>query len=56
MPRQKTDSKRVNLYLPNNYIRAAKALAKRKGISFSELMRSAMVDYIRTEALKVKQD
>ena len=56
MPRPKTDSTRVNVYLPNQYIRAAKALATRQGISFSELMRSAMVAYIRSEALRVKKD
>lgn len=52
MPRPKTDSTRVNVYLPNQYIRAGKALAKRRGISFSELMRNAIASYVRAEALK----
>jgi predicted DNA binding CopG/RHH family protein len=51
MPRVKTDSKRINMYLPNRLINAGKALAERQGISFSQLTRIALKDYI-IKALK----
>ena len=49
MPRPKTDSKRINVYLPNRLVNAAKALAQRQGRSFSELTRTALKDYIIKE-------
>lgn len=49
-------SKRINMYLPIKYVDIAKALAKRRGISFSELMRNAMVKYLREEIGRMKRD
>ena len=53
MPKPTTDSKRINLYLPTRYLDIARTMATKKGISFSELMRNAMVEHIRSEAGKM---
>jgi hypothetical protein len=42
------------MYLPVKYVDIAKAIAKRQGISFSELMRNAMVKHIREEIGRIK--
>jgi hypothetical protein len=49
MPKAKTDAKRVNLYLPTKHVDIAKGYAARKGMSFSELMRTALLHYLRAE-------
>jgi predicted DNA binding CopG/RHH family protein len=49
MARPSTNSRRVNMYLPVKLIAAAKRLAFRRGISFSELVRNAIVQYMRAE-------
>jgi hypothetical protein len=54
MARGKTDSSRINMYLPNRPVAIAKALATRRGISFSELMRTALVEYLRKEIPREK--
>jgi predicted DNA binding CopG/RHH family protein len=54
MPRPKTDKKRVNLYLPEKHIAAAKTIATKTGISFSELIRDALTKHLRDEVTKLK--
>jgi post-segregation antitoxin (ccd killing protein) len=47
--REATDSTRINLYVPNRLLGAARRLAKYQGITLSELVRTALVAYIRSE-------
>lgn len=56
MPRQKTDSQRINIYVPNKVLKVYKALAKRRSATYSELMRSALHEFAARELKKEKQD
>ena len=56
MPRQKTDSQRINIYIPNKVLKVYKALAKRRSATYSELMRSALHEFAARELKKEKQD
>lgn len=55
MARTKTDTVRVNSYIPTKLLHAAKALARQRGISYSEIMRSALLEYVRAESKKLAE-
>lgn len=55
MARIKTDSTRTNFYLPNNLITVGKQLAAQSGITFSELVRTAIKVYIVNEVKRIKE-
>ena len=55
MARTKTDSTRTNVYLPNTLKGAGEQLARHRGITFSELVRTALMVYIRTEVDRLKE-
>jgi hypothetical protein len=47
--RQKTNSKRIQTYLPVRLITVATRLAKRRGLTTSEIMRTALSEYLKRE-------
>lgn len=49
MPRNKSDTERVNTYMPRRLMAAARKLATLRGISYSEMMRTALTEYIQRE-------
>ena len=49
MARGKTDSTRTNIYLPNRLIHVAKSLATQRGVTFSEIVRTAIREYLLRE-------
>jgi len=51
MPRPKTETTRVNSYLPNHLLEATKKLARSRGVSYSEIMRAALLEYLQKVAL-----
>ena len=54
MARPKTDSIRINLYVPANIVKAYKALARRRGTNMSELAREGLREYIKREITREK--
>lgn len=49
MPKPKTENIRVNLLMPPAVVKGLKALAQRRGTTYSELIRSACREYVTTE-------
>jgi hypothetical protein len=56
MPRQKTGNIRINFMLPPKVLTAYKALAKRRGTTYSELLRVAAKEFIIKELKTEKGD
>ena len=54
MPRPKTDSVRVNIYLPSQFLTALKRLAAKQSTSYSELVRTAVKEYLIRERDRLK--
>lgn len=46
------DSTRVNVIVPNQTLKIAKFLAKRRGTSYSDIIRNALTQHFREELLK----
>lgn len=55
MARPKTDNKRINVFMEPKVLDALKVLAKRRGTTYSELIRTAAREYVVTE-LKRERD
>ncbi len=55
MPRPPTNSTRTNLYLPDKLTDAYRKIAQKRGISFSELVRTAMFEYLQAQIAKSKK-
>ena len=54
MARPKTDSIRINLYVPSNILKAYKVLAHRRGTTMSALARDGLREYIKKEINREK--
>lgn len=55
MARQKNDVERINAYIPIKTMDALRALAKRRGTTYSELLRTAAREYAVRE-VKVEKE
>lgn len=55
MGRESTKSSRVNLYMPDKLWGIVRKLAKRRGQTYSELVRMAVMEYIKRELETEKQ-
>jgi len=56
MPRNKTDSVRVNTYMPRRLLLVTQRFAELHGLSYSEVMRTALAEYIRREVDREKKN
>ena len=56
MPRPKTDSIRVNVYLPAKHLSILKKLAARRATTYSELVRHAVDDYLIAERDRLRRE
>lgn len=56
MARVKNDVERINAYVPTNVMRVIRALAKRRGTTYSELVRNAIREYAIREAGQEKKN
>ena len=57
MPTKTTSDKlRINLYMPQKLHHAATVLAERRGSSLSQIIRDALLAYVKTELPKVRDD
>jgi hypothetical protein len=54
MPKPATNASRRNIYIPDVLSDIGGRLAKSRGISFSELVRTALAVYIRDELTREK--
>jgi len=50
MARPNTDSERINAYIPRRVMKVMRALAKRRGTTYSELIRTAVREFAIREA------
>lgn len=55
MARPNTDSERVNIYIPRRVMKVLRALAKRRGTTYSELVRTATREFVIAEAKKEQE-
>lgn len=55
MPRRKSDSTRINYYQPNSVLKVIKYLAKKRGRTVSDLLRTAVHEYAVRE-YKLEQE
>ena len=55
MGRESTKSTRVNLYMPDKLWKIVRQLAKRRGQTYSELVRTAVIEYIKRELATEKK-
>lgn len=55
MPRTKTESTRVNIYLPNKELGILKALAKKRSTTYSQIVRDAVRLWLKTEAERLRK-
>ena len=55
MARPKNDVERINAYIPVKVMAAVRKLARRRGTTYSELIRTAVREYAVREA-KVEKD
>lgn len=56
MARPNTDSERVNIYIPRKVMKVARALAKKRGTTYSEVVRTATREYVIAEVKKEQAD
>lgn len=56
MARPNTDSERINVYVPRKVMRVIRALAKRRQMPYSEVLRTAIRLYVIDEAKKEKEN
>ncbi len=49
MARPKTDSVRVNIYIPKKILTVMKNMANRRGMTYSEIARAAIIKHLREE-------
>ncbi len=55
MARPKTDSVRVNIYIPKKILGVMKNMAQRKGMTYSEITRTAIIKHLREELEREKK-
>lgn len=55
MPRPSIDAERVNFYAPIKGMKILRALAKKRSTTYSELIRTAIREYIIREAKKSRK-
>lgn len=54
MPRPRTENVRVNVFMEPKVLRALKMLAKRRGTTYSQLIRDASREFVVVELKKEK--
>ncbi len=54
MARPKTDSVRVNIYIPRKILAVMKNMAERRGMTYSEITRAAIIKHLREELEREK--
>ena len=55
MAKTPTDKTRINVYLPTTLLVAARVIAKRRGSTYSEIIRTALKEYVTAELRKEKE-